>query len=111
MEAGGLVVALIDKRLLPSGSTIVRMLTSHVNLGFIGHYIIVCGYNANNNTICVADPAAYEARVYVRLPDFEAARKAFGTDEDLLVISGKQGQLAVIPRRRSVSRTCNFRST
>eukprot|EP01052_Picozoa_sp_SAG31_P011566 SAG31_NODE_657_length_13108_cov_3.079330_12_plen_202_part_00 len=32
----GLVIALIDKRLLPSGSTIARMIQQTVNLGFIG---------------------------------------------------------------------------
>lgn len=51
-----------------------------------GHYIIICGYNSRTSMLCVNDPASYENRSLVRLADFEAARKSFGTDEDLILL-------------------------
>eukprot|EP01050_Picozoa_sp_SAG11_P047187 SAG11_NODE_24571_length_371_cov_1.136029_1_plen_61_part_01 len=37
--------------------------------------------------LCVCDPASYEPRSFIRISDFDAARRSFGTDEDLLLIS------------------------
>ena len=83
---GGMAITLVDKRLLPTGSTIARLIQQHVNIGFVGHYVIVCGYNPRTRCVLVADPACSDARTPVSVAEYDAARKAFGTDEDLLLI-------------------------
>lgn len=54
--------------------------------GYMGHYIVLCGYDPVTHTFALRDPAATAARGPLRLPGaaLDAARTAFGTDEDLL---------------------------
>lgn len=54
-----------------------------------GHYVVLCGHDAATDCFMVQDPAS--CRPYLRLPatTFDSARRAFGTDEDLLFISAE----------------------
>ncbi|KDO69235.1 hypothetical protein CISIN_1g0243821mg, partial [Citrus sinensis] len=55
--------------------------------GYTGHYILICGYDANSDEFEIRDPASCRKREKVTLKCLEEARKSFGTDEDLLLIS------------------------
>ncbi len=52
-----------------------------------GHYIVVCGYCAVTDRYAIRDPAAEEGRLSISAATFERARRAFGTDEDLLLVA------------------------
>ncbi|MCD9637673.1 Complement component 1 Q subcomponent-binding protein, mitochondrial [Datura stramonium] len=53
---------------------------------YTGHYIVICGYDADADEFEIRDPAS--SRKYGRVTSkcLEKARKSFGTDEDLLLI-------------------------
>lgn len=55
--------------------------------GYTGHYVVICGYDADRDEFEIRDPAS--SRKFERVPSksLEEARKSFGTDEDLLLIS------------------------
>lgn len=86
VQRGLMAIVLVDKRFLPTSSTIARLIQQHVNIGYVGHYVVVCGYNPRTGALLITDPASSKVRVAVPISDFDAARKAFGTDEDLLII-------------------------
>ena len=65
--------------------------------GYTGHYVVVCGYDERTDCFCVRDPAVPPSKNALRtLSDdpncavpasaLETARRAFGTDEDLLLV-------------------------
>ena len=58
-------------------------------LGYTGHYIVVCGYDRSTDTLRYRDPASKMHELRVPLTDFERARCAHGTDEDLLIVRAK----------------------
>ena len=105
LVAGGrhLVIALVDKRALladPSvraavgdagpgslgGGRLPPELTLPPGGGYTGHYLLLCGYDAAAAEFSVRDPAAVRPEVRVPAATLEEARKAFGTDEDLLLV-------------------------
>lgn len=51
-----------------------------------GHYVVICGYNAETDSFILQDPAAGCCNITVTSTTLENARKAWGTDEDLLVV-------------------------
>lgn len=54
---------------------------------YLGHYIVVCGYDASRDAFDVRDPArSGSGSGWVPAARLEAARKCFGTDEDLLIV-------------------------
>ncbi|PSS34513.1 hypothetical protein CEY00_Acc01613 [Actinidia chinensis var. chinensis] len=55
--------------------------------GYTGHYIVICGYDAVTDEFEIRDPASSWKHEKVTLKRLEEARKSFGTDEDLLLIS------------------------
>lgn len=55
--------------------------------GYTGHYVIICGYDANTDEFEIRDPASSRKHERIPLNCLEEARKSFGTDEDLLLIS------------------------
>lgn len=67
--------------------------------GYTGHYIVVCGYNADRQEYLVRDPASSHALVHVQEEAFEKARRSFGTDEDLLFISTKVSRGTPLKKR------------
>ena len=57
---------------------------------FTGHYVVLCGYDSETDHYVLRDPdprAAAMGLCSVKGTILDAARKAFGTDEDLLIIS------------------------
>ena len=51
-----------------------------------------------------ADPACGEGRTPVPIAEYEAARRAFGTDEDLLLIEPVRGNAHPLQRQRQRQR-------
>ncbi|VFQ77439.1 unnamed protein product [Cuscuta campestris] len=54
--------------------------------GYTGHYVVICGYDSGTDTFEIRDPASSQEHERVSSRCLEEARKAFGTDEDLLLI-------------------------
>ena len=54
---------------------------------FTGHYIILCGFDQESGHFDVRDPASAVAHYTVSKEQLDFARRAFGTDEDLLLVS------------------------
>ena len=57
-----------------------------------GHYVVVCGYDRVSDHYLIRDPDPRMSGMglcCISRPLFNAARKAFGTDEDLLLISAE----------------------
>lgn len=48
--------------------------------------MVVCGYNAETDSFILQDPAAGCCNITVTSATFDSARKAWGTDEDLLIV-------------------------
>ncbi|XP_062001453.1 guanylyl cyclase 1 isoform X2 [Rosa rugosa] len=57
------------------------------NSDYTGHYVIICGYDTATDEFEIRDPACSRKHEKVSSTCLEAARKSFGTDEDLLLIS------------------------
>ncbi|XP_022743699.1 protein GUCD1-like isoform X2 [Durio zibethinus] len=57
------------------------------DFGYTGHYVLICGYDAKADEFEIRDPASSRKRDRVSSKSLEEARKSFGTDEDLLLIS------------------------
>ena len=64
---------------------------SGLGRGFYGHYVLLAGADAATDEYVVKDPAREEEESYVPAARFERARRARGTDEDLLVLPVRQG--------------------
>jgi len=57
------------------------------NSSYTGHYVVICGYDAETDEFEIRDPASARKHEKVTSKRLEEARKSFGTDEDLLLIS------------------------
>jgi hypothetical protein len=57
------------------------------NSGYTGHYIVICGYDTVEDEFEIRDPASSRENERISSKHLEEARKSFGTDEDLLLIS------------------------
>jgi len=53
---------------------------------FLGHYVVVFGYEAGDSAFLVRDPASSMALDRISDARLEAARRSFGTDEDCLLV-------------------------
>ncbi|KAL0555970.1 hypothetical protein IC582_004473 [Cucumis melo] len=60
----------------------------------VSHYIVVCGYDAVADEFEIRDPASTRKHVRISSKCLDDARRCFGTDEDILLVSleksGKQ---------------------
>lgn len=85
----GVAIVLIDRRLLKCqkcSKVDVANLASCC-LTYLGHYIVVYDWDPLARTVLYRDPARRRARsCTVTLADFDAARRAYGTDEDILFV-------------------------
>ena len=54
--------------------------------GYTGHYIVVCGYNPVDGEFLCGDPASHVMDLIITAENLEKARRAFGTDEDILLV-------------------------
>ncbi|KNA07811.1 hypothetical protein SOVF_168430 isoform B [Spinacia oleracea] len=57
------------------------------NLAYTGHYVVICGYDADKDEFGIRDPASSRKYQKISSKHLDEARKSFGTDEDLLLIS------------------------
>ncbi|CAL5344798.1 unnamed protein product [Camellia sinensis] len=57
-----------------------------------GHYVVICGYDAMTDEFEIRDPASSGKHEKVTSKRLEEARKSFGIDEDLLLISLEKGE-------------------
>ncbi|CAN0837760.1 Guanylyl cyclase 1 [Linum grandiflorum] len=58
---------------------------------YVGHYIVICGYDSGSDEFEIRDPASSRKHERISSKCLEEARKSFGTDEDLLLISLENG--------------------
>jgi len=87
----GLVVVLVDKRYLQCtlcnrSTQLISNSLMRLSPGFLGHYVLICGYNSSTDSYLIKDPATNRNSCVVRARILENARKAFGTDEDVLYL-------------------------
>eukprot|EP00803_Ostreobium_quekettii_P005533 evm.model.scf_541.3 EVM.evm.TU.scf_541.3 scf_541:55491-57195(-) len=91
LSARCLAIALVDKRKLSTWFNATQLLGPQlcsVASGYTGHYVVICGYDAQRQAFLIQDPArSMPSGMWVAADVLESARKSFGTDEDLLVIS------------------------
>ena len=88
-------VALVDRRGLSPRET--------KSEGFEGHYVVVEDANVDAKTFTLIDPAGdarTKGRKIVTWSCFDDARRAFGTDEDLLFVSLRAKDFDVDAPRR-----------
>lgn len=90
-----LVLVLVDKRLLKCGLCDDSTETGLVGRtrcgttqapGFLGHYILLYAYDKDLDAFLMKDPAANSRTCVVPGAVLERARKAFGTDEDIIFV-------------------------
>ncbi|OMO76381.1 Guanylyl cyclase [Corchorus olitorius] len=82
-----IVIALVDQYKLSHswvGDVIVPGLYGS-DVEYTGHYVIICGYDADADEFEIRDPASSRKHSRVSSKCLEQARKSFGTDEDLLL--------------------------
>lgn len=54
------------------------------NINYVGHYIVLSGYDESTKKFKVHDPAGY--CYWVSETVLNEARKSYGTDEDMIVV-------------------------
>ncbi|KAK1864536.1 hypothetical protein I4F81_007082 [Pyropia yezoensis] len=59
--------------------------------GFLGHYVLLCGYDAAADEFEMRDPASRRDVCWIKGDVLEAARRAFGTDEDIIAVAPADG--------------------
>ena len=87
-----LAIALVDPRVLYDGwdeeeaAAEEEQPPSPESRAFFGHYVLLCGLDDAADAIVLKDPARGEEATLVKAARLERARKAKGTDEDLIVV-------------------------
>ncbi|EFJ51379.1 hypothetical protein VOLCADRAFT_57258, partial [Volvox carteri f. nagariensis] len=84
-----LIIVLVDKRKLDPWLAAADMCLPALcgmELGYSGHYVLLVGYEAASQEFVVRDPAAHQSELRVSAAALDAARRSFGTDEDILVV-------------------------
>ncbi|XP_071946643.1 protein GUCD1-like isoform X2 [Antedon mediterranea] len=92
LKAGNVIIILVDSNILEHhDSELTTNSTNEIirNEGtqnqYQGHFIVVCGYNLDNEFITYRDPGC-QGMFHSKFDNFDEARKAHGTDEDILFI-------------------------
>lgn len=84
-----IAIALVDKHKL-SQPWLEELFLSDccgVSSGYTGHYVVICGYDMEADEFEIRDPASSRESERISLGCLDEARKSFGTDEDILLIS------------------------
>jgi hypothetical protein len=55
-------------------------------LGYAGHFIVVIGFDCTNRIVFYRNPSVTKCLSYISEDNFELARTAYGTDEDILFV-------------------------
>ncbi|GIL62564.1 hypothetical protein Vafri_16759, partial [Volvox africanus] len=90
LSGGCLIIVLVDKRKLDPWLAAADMCLPALcgmELGYTGHYVLLVGYEAVSQEYVVRDPAAERPDLRVSAAALDTARRSFGTDEDILVVS------------------------
>ena len=94
-----LVMALVDRRYLyrpppNSVSGFIEACFSSLGIqgGYVGHYVLLTGFDASRDGYYIKDPAKPSEELFVHSEHLHAARRAHGTDEDLIIIPWDQPQ-------------------
>ena len=94
-----LVMALVDRRHLyrpppNSVSGFIEGCFSSLGIqgGYVGHYVLLTGFDASRDGYYIKDPAKPSEELFVHSEHLHAARRAHGTDEDLIIIPWDQPQ-------------------
>ncbi|KAJ7524924.1 hypothetical protein O6H91_17G028000 [Diphasiastrum complanatum] len=84
-----LAITLVDKRKLshPWIEDLCLVECCGLNTGYTGHYIVICGYDIDTDEFEIRDPASTSESGKISLELLDEARKSFGTDEDILLVS------------------------
>lgn len=103
VREGVLVLVLLDKRLLwcqlcegaapASGDEGAAFLQSRFrSVGFLGHYVMLYAYDdrLDGGAFLAKDPASLRDACVIHSNTLEAARTAFGTDEDIIFIGQRK---------------------
>nr|PNR30340.1 hypothetical protein PHYPA_026656 [Physcomitrium patens] len=100
LSGGFLAIILVDKRKLshPWLDEICLADCCGLNTGYTGHYVVICGYDMDSDEFEIQDPASGSGRI--SLDALDEARRAFGTDEDILLISLNQTKRDSLPLGR-----------
>ncbi len=73
---------------LPMNSNFISNLVSSIKskFGYAGHFIVLIGYDNTNKIIFYRNPSTRKCLSYTSDENFDIARKAYGTDEDIVFI-------------------------
>ncbi|KAM0013163.1 putative guanylate cyclase [Helianthus debilis subsp. tardiflorus] len=84
-----IVIALVDQCILSQPwKGDVRMPRFYTGAAaYTGHYVIICGYDAHTDEFEIRDPASSRKSDRISSKCLEEARKSYGTDEDILLVS------------------------
>uniref|UniRef100_A0A0D9WH75 Guanylyl cyclase n=1 Tax=Leersia perrieri TaxID=77586 RepID=A0A0D9WH75_9ORYZ len=89
-----IAIALVDKtKLNSSWVNLQDMQQFSEDSDYMGHYVVICGYDSDTCEFEIRDPASSRRRERVSMKSLDQARKSFGTDEDIILVSltGKNG--------------------
>ncbi|XP_071734492.1 guanylyl cyclase 1 [Rutidosis leptorrhynchoides] len=84
-----IVIALVDQCVLSQPwKEDVRMPRFYTGTAaYTGHYVVICGYDALTDEFEIRDPASSRKSDRISSKCLEEARKSYGTDEDILLVS------------------------
>ena len=74
----------------PTSANRVESKKGGVEASFSGHYVLLVGLDDERGGFLINDPARDDERTFVHSDALEAARRAEGTDEDLLLVPAYQ---------------------
>ncbi|KAK9813421.1 hypothetical protein WJX73_007592 [Symbiochloris irregularis] len=84
---GHVAIVLLDKGILTGSKAAVQARSCEQSeSSYAGHYVVLTGFLPTSDRFLMLDPALEPAALPVSSTALDAARKAFGTDEDLLLI-------------------------
>lgn len=94
IETGNVCIVLVDWNnleciwcdRLKCHTGVLRCFSTRCCGGYQGHYIVVCGYDKKKKRIFYKNPSYDEDLCCSRMDKFDAARKSYGTDEDILLV-------------------------
>ncbi|XP_071744103.1 uncharacterized protein [Lepeophtheirus salmonis] len=84
LAKAGPIIVLVNSNELKSSTNSIEV--AH----YQGHYILVVGYDLKKKTIYFQDPSFKQSGNVASFAQFEKARKAYGTDEDIVFIYSKK---------------------
>lgn len=92
-----IVIVLVDKRLMrcrlcssellsKSADSRFTSFGSRYSSSFLGHYVVLYAYDVKNDLFLMKDPAASRKTCAISSVALDEARKAFGTDQDIIYV-------------------------